>query len=291
MIRLLGKPRQGFSLVELVVVLAIAGITLGLVIPAVYSAQDAAGVRQTMNSLKQVTLAAHSANDAYKYMPPAYGRYGACKFPASVHVYLLPYIEKGDWYKEYLDAEGKGAVTKFVLPFYISPIDPSAGNEERKGIQNYAANLRVFSEKGYKTPVGKNMDALAEVEPGKPSLQRLSSQDGASNTIAFATKYGSCGEDGGSRYASPPNTRSAAFFGQNAAKKKADPADPTATFQLHPSSKQCLTSPLMAQSFLDKGLQISVFDGSVRNVSPKISPTTWNYAVQPNDGMSLGTDW
>jgi prepilin-type N-terminal cleavage/methylation domain-containing protein len=290
MIRFHGQQRRGFSLVELVVVLAIAGITLGLVIPAVYSAQDAAGVRQTMNNLKQVTLSAHSVNDAYKYMPGAYAKFGPCQFPASVHVHLLPFVEQNKLYKEYLKAEGKGDVTKAKVGVYYSELDPSAGKEDRAGIQNFAGNLRAFSEKGYKTGAAQNMPALAAVEPGKPNLSSYF-VDGTSNTIAFATKYGSCGEDGGSRYASPPNTKSAAFFGQNAAKKKADPADPAATFQLRPSSKQCLTSPLMAQSFLDKGLQVSMFDGSVRNVSAKVSPSTWNYALQPNDNMVLGPDW
>jgi hypothetical protein len=240
-----------------------------------------------MNNLKQVTLACHSCFDAYKRMPPAFDKFGPSKIPASIHVYLLPFMEQDPLFKEYLEAEGKGDVNKAEVGPFISSIDPSA-KKDGAGVQNFAANLRVFSTKGSKTKFDENMPALAAVEPGTGSLLV---PDGTSNTVAFATKYGSCGTDGGSRYASPPNTKSAAFFGQNAAKKRADPADPTATFQLRPGPKQCLTTPLMAQSFLEQALQVSLLDGSARNVSSKVSPATWNYAVQPNDGMALGADW
>ena len=150
--------------------------------------------------------------------------------------------------------------------------------------------MRVFADSGLKTKYNENMPALKAVEPGSASIQR-SFRDGTSNTIAFATKYGYCGEGGGSRYAAAPNSKYAAFFGQNAATMKADPADLKATFQLNPDGKQCLTSPLMAQSFNKKGLIIGLADSVVRTLSPKLSAETWNRAVQPNDGLAMGNDW
>ena len=296
--------RTGFSLVELIVVVAIAAVLLGLLLPAVRSAQLAGADKQTTNNLRQLSLATHSVNDVFRKLPPAFDKFGQLQYPVSVHIHLMPYIEYDNLYKtfvpEFKDEKGpkdgkdnpkaaKGVTKAKVKPF-ISPIDPSAVKKDKEGVQNCAANLRVFADRGFNTKYNENMPALKAVEPGTASIPRTF-PDGTSNTIAFVTKYGYCGEDGGSRYAAAPNTKYAAFFGQNAATKKADPADPKATFQLHPDAKQCVSSPLMGQSFTKKGLLVSMFDGSARTVSPNVSAETWNSAVQPNDGNPLGKDW
>src|SRR5262249_7591489 len=142
------------------------------------------------------------------------------------------------------------------------------------GIQNLAANLRVFSEKGVDTKFDANMPALAGIEPGNSAIPRTFS-DGTSNTILFAAKYGQC-KACASCYAAAPNSAFAAFFGQNAATRKAHPSDPTATFQAQPTADQCLTTPLMAQSMSVSGLQVGFGDGSVALINPDISPRTWN---------------
>ena len=289
--------RTGFSLVELVVVIFIAAVLLGLLIPAVRSAQLKGEDRQTVNNLKQVVLAMHGHQDAYKYLPPAFDKYQTpniakagkgLKHPVSVHVYLLPFIEEAKLFRTFIGEEKGDEKAKVAV--YISRIDPSAVKKDTAGIQNLAANLRVFADSGVNTKFNENMPALKAIEPGSARLPQTF-RDGTSNTIVFATKYGYCGEDGGSRYAAAANTKYAAFMGQNAATKQADPADAKATFQLNPDAKQCLNTPLMAQSFNKQALLIGLADGSVRTVTPKLSAETWNSAVQPNDGNLLGPDW
>jgi hypothetical protein len=132
------------------------------------------------------------------------------------------------------------------------------------------------------------MPKLDATEPGNARIP-ASFPDGTSNTIVFATKLAAAG-DGGSRYAAEPNSKFAAFFGQNAATKPADPSNPAATFQLQPTAKDARNSPLMAQSFT-KNLLVGLGDGSVRDVSAAISAETWNRAVHPSDGNVLGDDW
>jgi hypothetical protein len=262
-------------------------LLLGLILPKLYSAQAAQANRQTLNDLKQMTLACHNVNDVYRKLPPAFDTFGNSKVPMSVHVYLLPFIEQDALYKKIISDE---KVTDAKVETFIAPDDPSSAKKELAGIQNFAANLRVFANKGFQAKYDADMPALNKTEPGNASIPRTF-LDGTSNTILFATKYGFCGEEGGSRYSSAPNTKTAAFFGQNAAKVKADPSDKTATFQLRPEAKDCCCNPLMAQSFTKSGIAVGIADGSVRVVSPTLSPQTWNAAMQPNDGMPLGVDW
>src|SRR5579864_7090808 len=92
--------RNGFSLVELVVVIFVAAVLLGVVLPAVRSAQLKGEDKQTVNNLKQLNLSLHSVNDAFKRLPPAFDKFGFIQQgPVSIHIHLMPYIEQDQLYK------------------------------------------------------------------------------------------------------------------------------------------------------------------------------------------------
>jgi hypothetical protein len=276
---------MGFSRIDLLVVTALGLCLLGLLTPALAGGRQKAERQATINNLKQLGLAIHNCNDTYKRMPPAYGKTFGFKSNATLHVYLLPFLEQNDLFRQYLNQEGGDKRDKAVVGVFVSPLDRTNPNPAA-GIDNFAANLRVFGNDKVRhdaaVPLADTMDAGARIPASIP--------DGTSNTIAFATKYGVCGK-GGSRYAAPPKSDTAAFFGQNPAKVKAAPADATATFQDRPKAEQCLCAPLMAQSYEAEGLLVAIFDGSTRTIAPGISPQTWNLALCPNDGMPLGSDW
>lgn len=66
-----GPRRPGFTLVELLVVMAIIGLLIALLLPAVQAAREAARRIQCANHLKQIGLALLNYETTYRTFPPA----------------------------------------------------------------------------------------------------------------------------------------------------------------------------------------------------------------------------
>ncbi len=92
------RPRAGFTLVEILVVIAIIGVLVSLLMPAVQHAREAARRSQCSNNLKQIGLAIHMYHDTYRKFPMAThwrGKY------YSAFTAVLPFLEQSPIYQSY----------------------------------------------------------------------------------------------------------------------------------------------------------------------------------------------
>ncbi len=162
------RRRSGFTVFDLLLILAILGILLGLLLPAIQKVRQAAARVESQNNLKQIGLACHSYHDTYGALPPLKG-----KKDASVLVSLLPFIEQANLYNEFQN-NGIKALKGTSIRTYTSPRDPMDLSEKRS-FNNYLFNA------GTKYSLTKNNGVFTL--KSKSTLTQLINADGVSNTI------------------------------------------------------------------------------------------------------------
>ncbi|GHT09712.1 hypothetical protein FACS1894170_00720 [Planctomycetales bacterium] len=86
------------------VVIAIIGMLVALLLPAVQTAREAARRTQCVNKLKQIGLAIHTFHDAHNGLPPYFTEAGR----PNIWVFLLPYVEQPQLYSTYADESTYG---------------------------------------------------------------------------------------------------------------------------------------------------------------------------------------
>ncbi|MCM2371809.1 DUF1559 domain-containing protein [Aporhodopirellula aestuarii] len=117
--------RSAFTLVELLVVIAVIGVLIGLLLPAVQAAREAARRMQCSNNLKQIALACHNYHSVYRQLPRQ-------QDPNHEHTWavgILPFIEQGAIYERYdfnvdWDHLNNREIIKTNINTYLCPTTP-----------------------------------------------------------------------------------------------------------------------------------------------------------------------
>src|SRR5262249_32302484 len=129
--------RVAFTLVELLVVVGIVAALIGLLLPAVQKAREAAARISCANNLKQVALAAHHYHGANGRFPPGVYMLSFTAAPGyrgvTLFAYLAPYLEQENLARDWnppaplantqTPAPGPTARTATVLPLLLCPSD------------------------------------------------------------------------------------------------------------------------------------------------------------------------
>src|SRR5262245_48731048 len=92
------RTRTAFTLLELIVVIAILAVLVGLLLPAIQKARGAGSRSACHNNLRQIGLALHGHFDQKKRLPP--GR-TTTPFEHGWAIHLLPYLEAGELTEAY----------------------------------------------------------------------------------------------------------------------------------------------------------------------------------------------
>src|ERR1700730_11841866 len=150
------SPRggRGFTLFELLVVLALLVVLLGLLLPAVQKVREAAARISCDNNLKQITLATINCADTYQgKLPPAMGSYLNATSDGTLFFFILPFIEQDNLYQSAGDGKGNfspwtNSVYTATIRTYVCPSDGSGGQQHLYdgwlSTSSYAANFLAF---------------------------------------------------------------------------------------------------------------------------------------------------
>lgn len=321
---------RGFTLIELLVVIAIIAILIALLVPAVQKVREAANRTQSANNLKQIALATATYHDAYKYYPPyegwlpnqvtydpswgdTIGKDGAAY--GSLFFHITPFVEQDPIFKKSTGPNftttwgttGPGSV--FAAPrmsgtvsTFVNPGDPTLDYINPAPL-SYLSNADVFS--------------LAQNGGGRLTDVRYVS-DGTSNTIYFVETYSQCETytqsvdynawadwsqpvvyiTSSARYPTKWNRDPFGYIsadGSYALTYFTNPGGYQPSFA--PTKAACYNGGIQTNYALGpiatpyQAMEVALGDGSVKQITRKMSGSTFQAACTPRTGEVLSGDW
>ena len=318
--------RRAFTLVELLAVIAIIGVLVALLLPAVQAARESARSSACQNNLKQIGIALNNHHDAKSFLPagvrlPPVG-YAASWVTKTTYIntpgwgwaaMILPYMEQDDLYARLRISEGI-ELDKVAdkVGFYISglacPSDmtgPRIFQHEttfksataNHGMTNYVA-MSLTKQTHLKSD-GRQFPAYRTYKEGEGALAIDTKRrfkditDGTSKTLAVSERVYKLGKQLCSAAAWPGSAAADSHISINW-----DTLGTTAFVVNDPVELNCRQG---VSSYHAGGAQMLFVDGSVRFINETIDskPDTYGYTdcaidsvyerlVARKDGQVLG---
>jgi len=261
------STRDGFTLVELLIVIAIIAILIALLLPATRRVRAPAARMACQNNLKQMMLAMHTHNDVLGHLPPGCLGSGREQGPnyestpeerLSWMVVLLPYLEQDNLFKQFDLKKGYAgnlAAAQVSIKTFLCPA-ASDPNRPSQAVTNYVTMSGIGHDAALR-PVDVAGNGVMGYDR-KISIAKI--PDGSSNTIFLMETRSNLG----------PWAR-----GGTSTLRGFDPADVPVQgdgrpFGWHPD-----------------GMNIACGDGSVRFIRPSANPQMLANAITIAGGETI----
>ncbi|MHB0958074.1 MAG: DUF1559 family PulG-like putative transporter [Pirellulaceae bacterium] len=197
---------RGFTLVELLVVIAVIGVLVALLLPAVQAAREAARRMSCGNNLKQVGLALHNFEVHLRHYPPSWkptqAPAGSTVNGWSAQALLLPFLEQNalavnidfnlgyEFATALVTGSGTMPLSGARVPTYLCPSEVRDEPRINNGVpEHYPLNYAVNEGTWFVYNPGNREGGQGAFYPGS-RLRPADVRDGLSNTLAMAEVKG-----------------------------------------------------------------------------------------------------
>jgi prepilin-type N-terminal cleavage/methylation domain-containing protein len=295
--------RTGYSLIELLVVVAIVAVLIGLLLPAIQKVRESANRTTCSNNLKQIGLAFIQHADTYKVFPTGGEGYRqdrtrtATSFALYNHqkwswgYQILPFLEQSSlWANPSDEVVASTPVKTYFCPSRRNPMALTGGPWQTfsypRAMTDYAGNAGTVQQGNWGFGVfGNGADGVVIQLGSGPFVTYQAITDGASNTLMAGEKHMNASV---SSIETQPddNDGYVGGFQDDVVRWGAFPP-------LQDSYQQPYTFTDMQPSIYRfgsshrAGFQGVFCDGSVHLIEYTINPTTFHNLCSRNDGNSI----